>query len=153
MGAQNADWFGLGRDANALLPFLGMGAALVIVALRSTSFHEELRGFPLGQVGGYLLSVGAVLYVVSWAIQFAIFGTLTLALGLMCLATTFWARRLGQVSDRILVTLSAIGSVTWNTETQSAFLLVAVGLIWIVLAVRLLTTENFAGEYRHRLSQ
>ncbi len=78
-------------------------------------------------------------------IQFAIIGTLTHALGLICLAFTFWARRLNQVIDRVLVTLSAIGSLTWNTETTSALLLVAVGLIWAVLAVRLFTPESLAG--------
>lgn len=45
-------------------------------------------------------------------IQFAIIGTLTHALGLICLAFMFWARRLNQVIDRVLVTLSAIGSLT-----------------------------------------
>jgi len=138
IGAQNADWLGLERNANALLPFLGLGAALVILAVRTTSFHEQLRNYPAGLVAGYLLTAGALLYVISWVIQFAILGTLTLALGLICLAFTFWARRLGDVIDRVLVTLSAIGSLTWNTETTSAFLLVGVGLIWAVLAVRLL---------------
>ena len=78
-------------------------------------------------------------------IEFAIFGTLTLAVGLTCVAFAFWVRRLGSVVDRALVTLSAIGSLTWNTETTSAFLLVGVGLIWVVLAVRLFTQERPAG--------
>ena len=145
MGAQNADWFGAGRNANALLPILGLGAGLVVIAARTTSFHEQLRGFPAGRVGGYLAATGAVLYVVSWLIEFAIFGTLTLALGLICVAFAFWVRRLGSVVDRALVTLSAIGSLTWNTETTSAFLLVGVGVIWVVLAVRLFTQERLAG--------
>jgi|GEM_PF-2134609 len=153
IGAQNADWLGVGRDANGLLPFLGIGAAIVIMAARTTSFHEHLRNALVGRVGGYLLMAGALLYVVSWIIQFAILGTLTLALGLICLAFTFWARRLGDVIDRVLVTLSAIGSLTWNTETTSAFLLVGVGLIWAVLAVRLFTPESLAGESRVRPSR
>ncbi len=153
IGAQNADWFGLERNANALLPFLGLGAALVIMAARTTPFHEHLRNVPLGRVAGYLLTAGALLYVVSWVIQFAILGTLTLALGLIFLAFTFWAQGLGDVIDRVLVTLSAIGSLTWNTETPSAFLLVGVGLIWVVLAVRLLPPEGSAGESRVRPSR
>lgn len=148
MGAQNADWLGPGRDANALLPFLGVGAALVIVALRGTSFHHSLRESPVGRWSGYLLTVGAALYVVSWAIQFAIFGTLTLAFGLICLSITIWARRVLGMTDRILATISAIGSLTWNTETASAFLLVGVGVIWAILAVRLLMTESFTGSDR-----
>ncbi len=145
MGAENAGWLDFGRNANALLPFLGIGAALVIMAARPTLFHEQLRATGAGRVAGYLLAVGAALYVVSWVIQFAILGTLTLALGLICLAFTFWAHRLGQVIDRVLVTLSAIGSLTWNTETTSALLLIWVGVIWAVLAVRLFTPESLAG--------
>ena len=30
------------------------------------------------------------------------------------------------------------GSITWNTETLSAFLLVGVGLVWAILSIRLL---------------
>lgn len=142
IGAQNAGWLNW-RDANALLPFLGLGGALVIIAVRNSSLHEELRSSAIGHVGGYLLLLGAILYVVSWVIQFAIFGTLTFALGLFCIAVSFWGLRLGRITDRVLVTLSAIGSITWNTETQSAFLLVAVGLIWVVLSFRLLNFEGF----------
>ena len=142
IGAQNADWLGGERNANALLPFLGLGAALVIIAARSTSFHEHVSLSLVGRVAGYLLLTGALLYVVSWIIQFAILGTLTLALGLICLAFTLWARRLGAVVDRVLVTVSAIGSLTWNTETTSAFLLVGVGVIWAILAFRLLRYES-----------
>ena len=103
IGAQNADWLGLERNANALLPSLGVGVALVIVAVRTTSFDEQLRKHPVGRVAGYLLMASALLYVVSWMIQFAILGTLTLALGLICLAFTFWARRLGDVIDLSLI--------------------------------------------------
>lgn len=142
IGAQNADWLGPERNANALLPLLGLGAALVIIATRSTSFHEHVSLSLVGRVAGYLLLAGALLYVVSWIIQFAILGTLTLALGLICLAFTLWTRRLGAVVDRVLVTVSAIGSLTWNTETTSAFLLVGVGLIWAILAFRLLPHES-----------
>ncbi len=151
MGAQNAGWLGPERNANALLPFLGVGAALVVVALRSTPFHHRLRESPVGQVSGYLLAVGAVLYVVSWAIEFAIFGTLTLAFGLICLSIAMWARRVLGMTDRILITLSAIGSLTWNTETESAFLLVGVGVIWAFLSVRLLMTERLGGPDRQEL--
>jgi hypothetical protein len=40
--------------------------------------------------------------------------------------------------DRLLIALSAIGSITWNTETLWAFLLVGVGLVWAILSIRLL---------------
>lgn len=142
IGAQNADWLGPERNANALLPLLGLGAALVIIATRSTPFHEHVSLSLVGRVAGYLLLTGALLYVVSWIIQFAILGTMTLALGLICLAFTLWTRHLGAVVDRVLATVSAVGSLTWNTETTSAFLLVGVGLIWAILAFRLLPHEG-----------
>jgi hypothetical protein len=47
-------------------------------------------------------------------------------------------QRLFHPGDRLLIALSAIGSITWNTETLSAFLLVGVGLVWAILSVRLL---------------
>lgn len=142
LGAQNVGWLGAGRDANALLPVLGVGAGLVVAAVRSSSLHDDLRGFPAGRVGGYLAAAGAVLFVFSWLIEFAIFGTLTLGLGLVCVAWAFWARRVGTVVDRGLATLSAIASLTWNTETTSAFLLVGVGLAWAVLVLRLLAPQR-----------
>ena len=143
MGAQNAGWLAE-RDANALLPFLGIGAALAITAMRKTSFHERLASSAIGRIGGCLLVLGAVLYVVSWAIDFAIFGTLTLAFGLICVAVAFWAARIGEVIDRVLAVLAAVFSLTWNTETPSAFLLVGVGVIWAVLSFRMLRSRGFA---------
>jgi hypothetical protein len=61
-----------------------------------------------------------------------------LAFGLTSLAVLMPGRRLLHPGDRLLVALSAIGSITWNTETRSAFLLVAVGVVWVILSVRLL---------------
>lgn len=87
MGSQNAGWFGLERDANALLPTLGVGAALVVVAFASSTLHMRLReAGRLGRATQVLLVVGPLLYILSWLIQFAIFGTLCLGIGLVCLA-------------------------------------------------------------------
>jgi hypothetical protein len=140
IGSMNAGWFGLGRNANAWLPFSGIGAGLLVFAFRSSVLYAGLS--KMGSVGlasKYLLVAGPVLYVLSWAIEFAILGTLALGVGLICLTAAVWRGRIVSVADRTLITLSAAGSLTWNTETVSAFLLVAVGVTWAVLSARLLS--------------
>ena len=79
-----------------------------------------------------------MLLILNAVVEFAIFGTLALAFGLIGLALVVLGRRLLPPGDRLLIVLSAIASITWNTETLSAFLLVGVGLAWAMLSVRLL---------------
>ena len=143
IGSQNAGWFGLERNANALLPTLGVGAALVVIAFASSTLHMRLReAGGLGRATQVLLVVGPLLYILSWLIQFAIFGTLCLGIGLICLAVAVTRGKLVPVTERVLIILSAIGSLTWNTETVSAFLLVGVGAIWMILSIRLLKSPT-----------
>lgn len=147
MGSQNAGWFGLERNANALLPFMGVGASLVV----GTFAKSPLNG-RLGQAGGagrasqVLLIAGPIIFVLSWVIQFAIIGTLALGIGLVCLAIAVTRQKLVPVIDRVLIAASAIGSLTWNTETTSAFLLVGVGVFWMLLSIRLLNGEAGGGD-------
>jgi hypothetical protein len=139
MGSMNAGWFGLKRDANSLFPLLGAGAALVVVGFAHSSLARQLHeAGPLGRAARYLLVVAPVLLLLNAVVEFAIFGTLALAFGLIAVAVVVLRRRLFHPADRVLITLSAIGSITWNTETLSAFLLVGVGLLWAILALRLL---------------
>lgn len=140
MGSMNAGWFGVERGANRVLVVLGVGAALVVVAFARSWFSESVGRTGVGIAALILLCLGPVLNIVSWLIEFAIFGTLALAAGLVCLAITVVMRRLATPVDRVLIVLSAVGSFTWNTETTSAFILVGIGLIWAVLSVRLLSS-------------
>ncbi|MFN2556199.1 MAG: hypothetical protein ABR592_04890 [Nitriliruptorales bacterium] len=138
MGSMNAGWFGLQRDANSLFPLLGLGVGLVVAAGAAAGWQAKLwRAGPDGRTAGILLLVAPVVYLFSWAIEFAIFGTLSLGLGLLLLAVAMWRRQLSGRVDRVLVTLAALGSLTWNTDTLSAFLLVGVGAIFAVLCMRL----------------
>ena len=142
MGSQNDGWFGLERETNDVLPVLGVGAALVAIAFTGTSFSDRLREVgTVGVASRVLVVAGSVLFIMGTLIEFAIFGTLSLAAGLICMAVAVIRHALVPVIDRVLISASAVGSITWNTETTSAFLLVGVGLIWIVLAIRLLPTE------------
>ena len=143
LGAQNAGWSGLEGNSNPLLPALGVGAALVVIAFAGSRFRERVhRSGAAGVAGEVLLVLGPVLYVVSQLIEFAIFGTLSFGAGLVCLAVAVIRNKLVPVIDRVLIALSAVGSLTWNTETTSAFLLTGVGLIWVVLTFRLLPDDG-----------
>lgn len=137
MGSMNAGWFGLERDANSLFPLLGLGAGLVVVGLVPTDLAQALRHQGLlGRATRYLLLTAPTVYILSGLVEFAIFGTLALGFGLICLAVIVIRRRWLRPVDRVLVALSALASLTWNTETVSSFLLLAVGLIWTVLTIR-----------------
>lgn len=138
MGSMNAGWFSLSRDANSLFPLLGLGVAVVVAAWTLAGWPARLwqSGIPgRGAVG--LLLAAPLMYILSWLIEFAILGTLALGVGLILLAIAMWRSRLGHRADRVLVSLAAVGSLTWNTETLSAFLLVGVGLVFAALCLRL----------------
>ncbi|CAN5472327.1 hypothetical protein BH24ACT7_BH24ACT7_23040 [soil metagenome] len=142
MGSMNAGWFGLERNANALFPLLGVGSGLVVIVFVRSNLRRELhRAGGFGRAARYLLVAAPVLMIVSGLVEFAIFGTLALAFGLISLAVVVVRRRLLHPADRLLIALSAVGSLTWNTETVSAFLLVGVGLLWAVLSARVLTVS------------
>ncbi len=134
----NAGWFGLEKNANGWLPIMGIGAGLVVVSFVSSNFHSRLREAKgVGRAARILIIVGPVAYVLSWLVEFAIIGTLSFAAGLICLTVAVSRFRLVPMFDRILIGLSAFGSFAWNTESTSAFLLVGVGVLWMVLSVRL----------------
>ncbi len=138
MGSMNAGWFDLQRNANSLFPLIGLGLALVVAAWAAVGWPAKLwRAGIAGRGAVGLLFVAPAVYILSWVIEFAIFGTLALGLGLVVLAVAMWQRHLSDRVDRVLVTLAAVGSFTWNTETLSAFLLVGVGLVFAILALRL----------------
>lgn len=143
IGSQNAGWFGLERNANDVLPVCGIGAGLVALAFARGSFSTAVAQVgKVGKTARVLIVVGCVTYILSWLIQFAIIGTLTLGIGLVCLAVAVTRHKLVPKIDRVLIILSAVGSLTWNTESVSAFLLVGVGLIWLILTIRLVPTDS-----------
>jgi hypothetical protein len=104
MGSMNAGWFGLERDANSLFPLLGVGAGLVVVGFARSRLARGLHeaGW-LGRAARYLLAVAPVLLILNAAVEFAIFGTLALAFGLISLAVVMLRRRLLPPGDRLLI--------------------------------------------------
>lgn len=101
----------------------------------------------LGKAAAALLVLAPVLFVLNPVIQFAIFGTLALGIGLVLFAALLWRRRFMAKADRVLATVAAIASLTWNTETLSAFLLVVVGLLLAALSLR--AEDHGAGAAMH----
>lgn len=137
MGSQNAGWFRLARNANALFPVLGVGVLLILAGWGGSGWALKLRrSGPLGKAAAVLLVLGAILFLLNPLLQFAILGTVSFGIGLVLFATMLWRHRLTAQADRVLATLAAVGSLTWNTETVSAFLLAGVGLLLVILSLR-----------------
>ena len=146
MGSMNAGWFGLTRDANGLFPFLGAGVLLVAAGWAGSGWARRLwRSGMLGRAAVALVTCGAVFFLLNPLLQFAIFGTLGFGIGLSLIAVVLWRHQMMTKVDRLLAGLAALASLTWNTETVSAFLLVAVGLLLVALSLRL-----DSGESAHR---
>lgn len=138
MGSQNAGWFGLARNANALFPLLGVGVLLILAGWGGSGWTRTLwRAGRLGKAAAALLAIGAVFFLLNPLLQFAIFGTLSFAIGLGLFATLLWRERLLARADRVMASVAAVGSLTWNTETVSAFLLVGVGVLLAILSLRM----------------
>lgn len=139
IGSMNAGWFNQDGDANGELPLIGLGAGLVIFAFLGTPLHERVRAAgKLGNAIKILLAIGVLFNILQPVLEFAIFGTLGLGIGLVCLSVATWGREFPPRLDQILIAFSAAGSLTWNTETTSAFLLLGVAILWMVISFRLL---------------
>jgi len=116
--------------------------ALAVVGFLAAGWGVRLASAGMaGRAAVWLVLAAPILDILSAVIEFAIVGTLALGLGLILLTVAAFRHRLVPRLDRWLVLLSAVGSVTWNTETQSVWLLVGVGLLWVVLALRLLPSD------------
>lgn len=138
MGSMNAGWFGLEPNANALFPLLGAGVLLLAVPWVRAGWPRTLWELGLlGKAAAVLLVLAPALLLLNPVLQFAIFGTLGLGIGLALLTATLWQQRVGTKADRVMATLAVIASLSWNTETLSAFLLAAVGLLLATVSVRL----------------
>ncbi len=133
MAARNLRWFGWVPEANPLFVWLGVGLALVVggFALRHGT---DIRS--RGALGRWTARAGIaapIFLLLSWVIEFAIFGTvITFAAILMFTVLVHRARLLPRL-DVVLLAVATVASITWNTETPSAALLIIVGLVaaWV----------------------
>ena len=138
-GSKNSGLFGTARDNGGLQVWLGIGVALLLMGFAMAGWGRRMwQARPLGPAAVVALVAGALLNVVSEVVDFAILGTLGLAVGLGLLAVVAWRHRLVRRVDGWLLVASAVLSLTWNTETASAWLLAVNGAVWVVLSLRLL---------------
>ncbi len=143
MGSMNAGWFGLTRDVNGVFPLLGAGVLPVVAGWLGSGWARRLwHAGIFGRAAVALVTSGAILFLLNPLLQFAIFGTLTFGIGLALFAIVLWRHQMMAKVDRLLAALGALGSLTWNTETVSSFLLVAVGLVLMALSLRLGSGES-----------
>ena len=146
-GSKNSGLFGLARDNGGLQVWLGVGAGLLVLGFASAGWGRRLwRSRPLGPAAAVALAAGALLNVVSAVVDFAILGTLGLAVGLVLLAVVALRERLVGPLDGGLLVVSAVLALTWNTETVSAWLLAVNGAVWVVLSLRLLSVGRPWGQ-------
>jgi hypothetical protein len=144
-GVMNAGRFALERDAGRYLlqAWLGVGVAFVVIGFLAAGWGGHLTSAGIaGRAATWLLAAAPILEIVGELVEFAFIGTFALGLGLILLTVAVFRHQLVPRFDRWLILLSAVGSVTWNTETQSVWLLVGVGLIWVVLSARLIPANT-----------
>jgi hypothetical protein len=74
-----------------------------------------------------------ILLLLSLVIEFAIFGTLATFAAILMFTLLVHQDRLLPRLDVVLLGIATVASITWNTETASAALLIIVGLVaaWI----------------------
>lgn len=133
MAARNLRWFGWSPNANPLMVFLGLGLALIVLAFAVLRGADIWRRGLVGRVAA-VAGVGApVLLLASALIEFAIFGTLLTFVAVLAFSVMVHRSGLMMTSDVVLLYVATVASITWNTETASAALLIIVGLIasWI----------------------
>lgn len=142
-GSKNAGWFGLNRDATNLQAWLGVAAAVVVAAFAFGGLGRALiQGGGLGRTAALFLVAAPLLHVASAVLEFAIFGTLALAFGLILLTVEAFRRPLMPLPERLVLAASAVASFTWNTETASVWLLAGIGMCWAFLSIRLLPLSD-----------
>ncbi len=143
MAARNLRGFGWVPNANPLAVWLGVGLALVVggFALRHGA---DIRS--RGALGRWTARAGIaapIFLLLSLVIEFAIFGTLiTFAAILMFTVLVHRARLLPRL-DVVLLAVATVASITWNTETPSAALLIIVGLVASWISYRALLAEKW----------
>lgn len=133
MAAGNLRWFGRSPGANEHFLWLGIGFVLIVVAFGAVRGRQIWRQGPPGQIASVAGVVAPLMLLVSRMIEFAILGTLMTFIAILAFAVTVHLRKLMPRVDVVLLYVAALASITWNTETGSAALLVIVGLVasWI----------------------
>ena len=144
MAAGNLRWFGWSPNANPLMVFLGLGLAPVVIAFALIRGADIWRRGAAGRIATIAGFAAPTFLLASALIEFAIFGTLMTFVAIAAFAILVHRDRLMPRTDIALLYVATIASITWNTETPSAALLIAVGLIASWISYRALLAERWA---------
>ncbi len=134
--ASNLRWFGWTPAANPLGDpsfWLGIGLSLVVAGFAVGHGADIRSRGALGRWTAWAGIVAPVFLLLSPVIQFAIFGTVVTFTAILMFTLLVHRGRLLSRLDVSLLCIATVASITWNTETPSAALLIIVGLVasWI----------------------
>ena len=147
MGAMNAGWLGLFQESNSVFPILGLGVLMMAAGWSRVWGRRVWGSGALGRTAAVFVVLGGLFFLSNPFLQFAIFGTLFFGFGLGLFTVTLWRNGFMDRVDHLLLSFATVGSLTWNTETVSAFLLVGVGVLLAVLSLRM-RSDNVAAATR-----
>jgi hypothetical protein len=143
MAARNLGWFGWAPDANSLFVWLGAGLALMVVGFGLRYGRDIRRSGVAGRIAAAAGISAPIILLLSRLIEFAIFGTLATFVAIAAFTVTVHRGRLLGRLEVVLLYVATVASITWNTETASAALLVVVGLIGAWVAYRALVSDRW----------
>ncbi len=135
--ASNLRWFGWAPDANPLVVdpgfWMGVGLSLVVGGFAIGHGADIRSRGELGLWTARAALASPVFLLLSPLIQFAIFGTLITFAAILMFTLLIHRENLLPRVDVGLLGVATVASITWNTETPSAALLIIVGLVasWI----------------------
>ncbi len=144
IAAGNLGWFGVGRDANGRAVWLGVGLGLVVLGFTVQHGRDIYRRGALGRGVARTSIAAIVLLLLSRVLEFAILGTLATFAAILLFTLLVRKERLLSRRDVVLLALATVASITWNTETASAALLIIVGLV----ATRISYCALLPGQWR-----
>jgi hypothetical protein len=133
MAAGNLGWLGGSPEANDLFVYLGVGLALVVGGFAATHGADISSRGQLGRIVSVAAIAASVILLGSRLLEFAILGTLAIFVTLLGFTRLVQRDKLLPTPDVVLLSVAMVASITWNTETPSAALLIVVGLAasWI----------------------
>lgn len=144
MAAGNLRWFGWSPDANPLFIWLGAGLALIVLAFGVVHGADIWRRGADGRVATVFGIAAPIVLLMSRLIEFAILGTLATFVAILAFSVSVHRGKWLPLSDVVLLYIAAVASITWNTETASAALLVVVGLIGAWISYRALIADRWS---------
>ena len=144
MAARNLGWFGWSQNSDPVMVWLGLGLALIVLAFGVVRGADIWSGGPAGRIAAVAGIAAAITLLASGVIQFAIFGTLLTFVAFVAFTVMVYRRRHLPRSDVTLLVVATVASITWNTETPSAALLVVVGLVAGWISFRALLADRWA---------